>query len=207
VLLQYSTVWRIHKNESIDVGAVTCKDVAREYPTRMGKQGSETKLRIDAPGVVTVRRCNEGGFGFSIYPENRGSLDSTNPLQQLDDADDRNCNLVVGRFLQGLKGGGSAHQQSGLSQLLFQLYESHWRTEKQQRAGPILSLRWSHVPQRKQAARQAHHRRCRDCPIVILRYLFAGCTVQQTCRKSTDAYKSTNANEFIRKDRPSQFLS
>ena len=65
VSLNYSTVWRIRPGERIDVGAVTGKFVARKYPTF---DDAPTLLRHDSPGVVSVRRGNESGFGFTIFP-------------------------------------------------------------------------------------------------------------------------------------------
>lgn len=90
VSLQYSQIWRIIPNERIDVGAVSGKFVAREYPE--WKETKEaTSLRHDVPGVVSVRRGNDGGFGFTIYPGNgqdAGVLDEDH--------------IVVGRVLEGM---------------------------------------------------------------------------------------------------------
>ena len=88
VSLQYSQIWRIIRDERIDMGAVSGKFVAREYPDW---QDTPNGLKHDAPGVVSVRRGNEGGFGFSIYPGN-GSVPT-----YLDDE-----HIVVGRVLEGL---------------------------------------------------------------------------------------------------------
>ena len=83
-----STVWRIVKDERIDLGAVSGKFVARENPTFTGLNS----LSHDAEGVVSVRRGNDGGFGFSIYPgtgsSNNIDLDETN--------------IVVGKVIDGM---------------------------------------------------------------------------------------------------------
>lgn len=94
VSLAYSQVWRIVRDEKIDLGAVTGKFVAREYPDWQEQEGASNSgaLKHDAPGVVSVRRGNEGGFGFTIYP---GS--GTMPSSSLDEE-----HIVVGRVVQGL---------------------------------------------------------------------------------------------------------
>lgn len=87
VSLRYSSIWRIVKDERIDVGDVRGKFVAREYPLW---QDAESGLRHDSSGVVSVRRGNDGGFGFTIYP---GKGDA-NDLDQ--------DHIVVGRVLEGM---------------------------------------------------------------------------------------------------------
>ena len=82
-----STVWRIVKGERIDLGAVSGKFVAREYPAFEGSNS----FKHDAEGVVSVRSGNDGGFGFTIYPGTVGGgidLDETN--------------IVVGRVIGGM---------------------------------------------------------------------------------------------------------
>lgn len=83
-----STVWRIVKDERIDLGAVSGKFVARENPTFAGLNS----LSHDAEGVVSVRRGNDGGFGFTIYPgtgsNNSADLDETN--------------IVIGKVIDGM---------------------------------------------------------------------------------------------------------
>lgn len=96
VRLQYSTIWRIRKDERIDIGAVTGRYVSREYPTWMEDEATTSSLRHDALGVVSVRRGNEGGFGFTIYRGNNSGLMDANQKQL--DAD----HIVVGRVLDGL---------------------------------------------------------------------------------------------------------
>lgn len=81
----YSTIWRVVKNERIDVGAVSGRYVARQFPNWMG----ENDLKHDAAGVVSVKKGNDSGFGFTIYPGN-GNASFL----------DRN-HLVVGRVLEG----------------------------------------------------------------------------------------------------------
>jgi cyclophilin family peptidyl-prolyl cis-trans isomerase len=86
--LLYSTVWRIIKDERIDVGAVSGKFVAREFPDF---QEDGSTFKHDAPGVVSVRRGNEGGFGFTIYPGNGEDA------RFLDEE-----HIVVGKVIEGM---------------------------------------------------------------------------------------------------------
>ena len=89
----YATVWRVVKDERIDLGAVSGRFVARESPTFVdgpASPGVGAKLRHDAPGVVSVRRGDGGGFGFTIYP-------GTGPSSSLDEG-----NIVVGRVVEGM---------------------------------------------------------------------------------------------------------
>lgn len=65
---EYSQIWRIVPNERIDVGAVSGKFIAREYPT--WKEDTNSGLKHDSPGIVSVRKGNDSGFGFTIYPGN-----------------------------------------------------------------------------------------------------------------------------------------
>ena len=84
----YSSVWRIIKDERIDVGAVSGKFVARENPLFEGKNNLSHDL-----GVVSVRRGDDGGYGFTIFPGRKGSSAAA-----LLDED----NIVVGRVLEGM---------------------------------------------------------------------------------------------------------
>eukprot|EP00586_Coscinodiscus_wailesii_P021310 CAMPEP_0172503212 /NCGR_PEP_ID=MMETSP1066-20121228/167293_1 /TAXON_ID=671091 /ORGANISM="Coscinodiscus wailesii, Strain CCMP2513" /LENGTH=206 /DNA_ID=CAMNT_0013278853 /DNA_START=136 /DNA_END=752 /DNA_ORIENTATION=+ len=82
-----STVWRVVKDERIDVGAVMGKYVARESPN-FEASSSSSVLKHDAAGVVSVRRGDDGGFGFTIYPGGG----KTALAKELDED-----NIVVGR--------------------------------------------------------------------------------------------------------------
>ena len=109
-----STVWRIKKNERIDLGAVQGKFVSRVPPTwttTMNDNGNDNRngneLRHDVGGVVSVRKGIDGGFGFTIYPgpgpsnsntnSNTNSNSNTNKAAKELDED----NLVIGRVIQG----------------------------------------------------------------------------------------------------------
>ena len=82
-----SSVWRIDKDNRIDVGSIQGKYIARIPPTF---EESNSGLKHDAPGVVSVRRGNDGGFGFTIFP---GGGDPS----ALNDE-----HVVVGRVLEGM---------------------------------------------------------------------------------------------------------
>lgn len=84
-----STVWRVVKDERIDLGAVSGKFVSRESPMF---QGGNEMLKHDVEGVVSVRKGNDGGFGFTIYPGKSGASNS-----ELDQD-----NIVVGRVIGGM---------------------------------------------------------------------------------------------------------
>jgi len=83
----YSTVWRVMNGERIDVGAVSGKFVARENPTF---EDAGSGLTHDAKGVVSVRRGDEAGYSFTIYPGEA-------PSSALDED-----NIVVGRVVGGM---------------------------------------------------------------------------------------------------------
>lgn len=89
----YATVWRVIPNERVDVGAVSGRFVARENPNFVDGNTSGGRLRHDAAGVVSVRRGNEGGFGFTIFPTG-GSNDAARILDE--------DNIVVGRVIEGM---------------------------------------------------------------------------------------------------------
>lgn len=77
---EYSQIWRIVPNERIDVGAVSGKYIARESPNwQEDNTGSE--LKHDRPGIVSVRKGTDSGFGFTIYP---GGNNNSNAAQLLD---------------------------------------------------------------------------------------------------------------------------
>jgi cyclophilin family peptidyl-prolyl cis-trans isomerase len=90
VYLKFSSIWRVIKDERIDVGAVSGRFVARAYP--MWSETKASSLKHDAPGVVSVRRGDDSGFGFVIYPgdgkTNTAALDEDN--------------IVVGKVIDGL---------------------------------------------------------------------------------------------------------
>ena len=112
----YSTVWRVIPNERIDVGAtVSGKFIARENPIFMDKENDDdstttttttattSRLTHDAPGVVSVRRGDGGGYGFTIFPGS-GTSTSTSEydatsfsVSTLNDE-----NIVVGRIIEGM---------------------------------------------------------------------------------------------------------
>ena len=83
-----STIWRIDKDNRIDVGSIQGKYIARIPPTF---EESNSGLKHDAPGVVSVLRGNDGGFGFTIFP---GGGDPS----ALNDE-----HVVVGRVLEGMQ--------------------------------------------------------------------------------------------------------
>ena len=83
-----STVWRIDKDNRIDLGSIQGKYIARIPPTF---EDSNSGLKHDAPGVVSVRRGNDGGFGFTIFP---GGGDPSALNEE---------HVVVGRVLEGMQ--------------------------------------------------------------------------------------------------------
>ena len=105
----YATVWRVITNERIDVGAVSGRFVARENPNFVdgsSYSSSRSGLRHDAAGVVSVRRGNEGGFGFTIFPGVSGSISDN--YAKISEAAATGAtildeeNIVVGRILEGM---------------------------------------------------------------------------------------------------------
>jgi len=88
----YSTVWRVVKDERIDVGAVSGKFIARENPNF---EDARSGLTHDAPGVVSVRRGDEAGYSFTIFP---GSGSSSSSYASMLDED----NVVIGRVIEGM---------------------------------------------------------------------------------------------------------
>lgn len=91
VTLRDSTIWRIIPNYRIDVGAVVGKFAARQFPNWDEANG----LQHDRAGVVSVRRGDDGGFGFTIFPGGDGG--DSRGQQALDEQ-----NVVVGRVLEGM---------------------------------------------------------------------------------------------------------
>jgi cyclophilin family peptidyl-prolyl cis-trans isomerase len=82
-----STIWRVVKDERIDVGAVSGKFISRENVDWTGTND----LKHDSFGTVSVRRGTDSGFGFTIYPG------SSSPSSNLDET-----NLVVGIVMDGI---------------------------------------------------------------------------------------------------------
>lgn len=89
----YSTVWRVVKDERIDVGAVSGKFIARENPNF---EDARSGLTHDAPGVVSVRRGDEAGYSFTIFPGTSGSS-SAAAASMLDED-----SVVIGRVIEGM---------------------------------------------------------------------------------------------------------
>jgi len=85
-----STIWRVIQDDRIDVGAVSGKFISRE---NVQWEGSND-LKHDAFGVVSVKRGNDSGFGFTIYPGTSSGTATTN----LDET-----HIVVGRVIDGLE--------------------------------------------------------------------------------------------------------
>jgi len=91
---EYSQIWRVIPGERIDVGAVSGKFIAREFPT--WQEDTPSPLRHDSPGVVSVRRGNDSGFGFTIYPGSSSTAAAAGEAAQyLDDEQ-----IVVGRVME-----------------------------------------------------------------------------------------------------------
>eukprot|EP00522_Entomoneis_paludosa_P014024 CAMPEP_0172451962 /NCGR_PEP_ID=MMETSP1065-20121228/9762_1 /TAXON_ID=265537 /ORGANISM="Amphiprora paludosa, Strain CCMP125" /LENGTH=348 /DNA_ID=CAMNT_0013203933 /DNA_START=45 /DNA_END=1091 /DNA_ORIENTATION=+ len=93
VQMRYSTVWRIIPNLRVDLGAVTGKFVAREYPNWSEDGTVSTAVTANQPGVVSVRRGNESGFGLTICTGNGDRLGSE---------DLESNHIAVGRVVEGL---------------------------------------------------------------------------------------------------------
>lgn len=85
VVLRYSQIWRILQNDRIQLGAVTGQFVARAYPE--WHEDVDSGFRVDQPGVVSVRKGSDSGFGFAIHTARSASTDDL---------------IVVGRVLEGL---------------------------------------------------------------------------------------------------------
>lgn len=98
VTYDLSTVWRVIKDERIDLGAVSGKFASREAPMFEVEQSNEMVLKHDREGVVSVRRGNNGGFGFTIFPgDSDGAKGASRAAMQLD-----KDNIIVGQVLDGM---------------------------------------------------------------------------------------------------------
>ena len=109
----YSTVWRVIPNIRIDVGAtVSGKFIARENPIFMDKENDDStttttattsRLTHDTPGVVSVRRGDGGGYGFTIFPGSGTSTSTSEYDATLFSVSTLNDeNIVVGRIIEGM---------------------------------------------------------------------------------------------------------
>jgi cyclophilin family peptidyl-prolyl cis-trans isomerase len=102
VTLKDSTIWRIFPNQQFDIGAVSGRFLAREYPNYQNHPLDTPPLRHDRPGIVSVRRGNEGGFGFTIYYFNEDDDDSINNKNKNIPNELDSTHIVVGKVLEGL---------------------------------------------------------------------------------------------------------
>lgn len=84
---EYSQIWRIVPDVRVDVGSVSGRFIAREFPT--WQETADIGLQHDAMGVVSVRKGNDSGFGFTIYAGTGGDDDATKKLDE--------DHIVVGR--------------------------------------------------------------------------------------------------------------
>jgi cyclophilin family peptidyl-prolyl cis-trans isomerase len=99
VTYDFATIWRIFKGERIDVGAVAGRFVAREFPN--WEETTASSLQHDRPGIVSVLRGSESGFGFTIYPGSATAAAAVGSSKE--NASDLNENqIVVGQVLEGL---------------------------------------------------------------------------------------------------------
>jgi cyclophilin family peptidyl-prolyl cis-trans isomerase len=94
----YASIWRILQGERIDVGAVAGRFVAREspewYEDAQSPVTTTTTLTHDRPGIVSVRKGSDSGFGFTIYP---GAGRGERAAQELDQD-----HIVIGQILEGM---------------------------------------------------------------------------------------------------------
>jgi cyclophilin family peptidyl-prolyl cis-trans isomerase len=90
----YASIWRIIQGERIDVGAVAGRFVARESPE--WQEAQPVTLTHDRPGIVSVRKGSDSGFGFTIYPGGGGE-GGGRAAKELDED-----HIVVGQILEGM---------------------------------------------------------------------------------------------------------
>jgi cyclophilin family peptidyl-prolyl cis-trans isomerase len=94
VTYDFATIWRIIKGERIDVGAVAGRFVARGFPN--WEETTASSLQHDRPGMVSVLKGSESGFGFTIYPGSVG-------IGSKENASDLNeSQIIMGQVLEGL---------------------------------------------------------------------------------------------------------
>ena len=93
VTYDYAQIWRVISGERIDFGSVAGRFVARENPT--WEESAYPQIAYDQPGIVSVRKGNDSGFGFTIFPGgSNGGKDNLADLQE--------NHIVVGQVLEGL---------------------------------------------------------------------------------------------------------
>lgn len=92
------------RDQRIDLGAVSGKFVSRVSPMFEVEPSNNNLLKHDREGVVSVRRGNDGGFGFTIYPGDGdggggggGAKGAATAGAQLDEE-----NIIVGQVLEGM---------------------------------------------------------------------------------------------------------
>jgi cyclophilin family peptidyl-prolyl cis-trans isomerase len=85
----YAQIWRVIKGERIDFGSVAGRFVARQFPS--WTETTPTSLKHDRPGLVSVRRGSDSGFGFTIYPGGQGDT------RDLDEN-----HIIVGQVIEGM---------------------------------------------------------------------------------------------------------
>lgn len=91
----YAQIWRIIKDERIDLGSVSGKFIAREFPTWAEKAATKSTsdyLSLNGPKyLAAVRKGSDSGFGYTIFPVATASSNQ----DLLDNY------LVVGKVLEG----------------------------------------------------------------------------------------------------------
>lgn len=95
VTYENSSVWRVQKDKRIDAGAVVGKYLSRE--NAYFEEDTANNLLHDTPGIVSVRRGNEGGFGFTIQYYNELNKDVIAAQEMLNQD-----NIIIGRVIEGM---------------------------------------------------------------------------------------------------------